>query len=129
VAANVLWQLRQCLGHLRQEASRESLTYSYPACIARELALSTRDLTVESMAVHGVGLTEKLFDTASAVVDVLARVPVGANSTGSPDMRQEEPRSDFSYLRGLIRQLPSGQAGYDVRLEKQIETAITGPET
>ncbi|KAK0649906.1 hypothetical protein B0T16DRAFT_457269 [Cercophora newfieldiana] len=116
----VIWQLRLRLGHLQQESERESLTYSYPLVIARELILSTRDLAVGSMAVHGVGLTEKIFDIASAVVDVLARVPVATNGARSRNT-EGEPQSNLVYLRNLIKQLPSGQAIYDALLEKQIE--------
>jgi hypothetical protein len=47
--------------------------------------ISTRDLPVSSFTIHGVGMIEKLFDIASALVDVWARVPVIPTSpSGNP---------------------------------------------
>lgn len=121
----IIWQLRLRLGYLREESYQHSLTYQYPLDIAKDLMLSTRDLSVESIKVHGVGLTEKLFDVASAVVDVLARVPLTSSSPRGPAMGSP-PEQDLVYLRNLIVRLPGGSVTYDALLEKHIQQALPG---
>ncbi|KAK2062046.1 hypothetical protein LY76DRAFT_613965 [Colletotrichum caudatum] len=122
----ILWQLRLRFGYLAEESARASMTYRYPLEVARDLVLSTRDLPIDSIRVHGVGLTEKLFDIASAAVDVLARVPItplgphgGGGSAGGPG-------EDLDYMRRLITRLPGGNSIYDDLLDKHIQQAVPG---
>ncbi|ROT41546.1 hypothetical protein SODALDRAFT_343454 [Sodiomyces alkalinus F11] len=119
----ILWQIRLRLGHLTEDAAKHSLTFHYPLEVAKDLTLSTRDLALGSIKVHGVGLTEKLFDIASAVVDVLARVPI---TPSSPHGVGTSPRDDLNYVRRLITQLPGGRDIYDALLDKHIEQAVPG---
>ncbi|KAI0134803.1 hypothetical protein F4814DRAFT_436678 [Daldinia grandis] len=112
----VLWQLRLRLGHLSEQNMRSSRTYHYPLDVAKDLALSTRDLPVHSIQVHGVGITEKLFDISCAVVNVLARVPIQMTRTAAED--------DLKYLRRLILQLPGGATVYDALLLKHIQQTL-----
>ena len=85
--------------------------------------LSTRDLPTSSFKVHGVGLTEKLFDIASALVDVLARIPHTPSSPRGVEIGSL-PEDDLVYLRALIRKLPGGTTIYDDLLEKHIEQTV-----
>ncbi|OAQ59699.1 Zn(2)-C6 fungal-type DNA-binding domain-containing protein [Pochonia chlamydosporia 170] len=121
----VIWQLRLRLGYLTEAARQRNLTYQYPLDVARELVLSTRDLPIHAIKVHGVGLTEKLFDIASAVVDVMAGIPQ------APRQRHTEvegpPEDDLGYVRGLMVQLPGGQDVYDGLLERHLEQALHSP--
>jgi hypothetical protein len=119
----IIWQLRLRLGYLTETSYHHSLTYRYPLEIAKELTLSTRDLPIQSMHVHGIGLTEKLFDIASAVVDVLARVPHSPSIDRGVAI-QGPPEDDLVYLRHLILQLPGGQTVYDKLLEKHMHQAL-----
>ena len=119
----ILWQLRLRFGHLTENAIQLSLTYHYPLEVAKDLTLSTRDLSLESIKIHGGGLTEKLFDIASAVVDVLARVPMNPSTPRGNGMGPEE---DLNYLRRLITQLPGGKDIYDALLDKHIQQAVPG---
>ncbi|XXG95252.1 hypothetical protein Hte_001512 [Hypoxylon texense] len=113
----ILWQLRLRLGHLSEHRAKpSSRTYHYPLEVAKDLRLSTRDLPVQSIQVHGVGISEKLFDIACAVVNVLARVPVEMTKTAAED--------DLKYLRGLILQLPGGATVYDALLVKHIQQTL-----
>ncbi|KJK80872.1 hypothetical protein H634G_04021 [Metarhizium anisopliae BRIP 53293] len=101
------------------------LTYRYPLDVARELVLSTRDLATRAMAVHGVGLTEKLFDIASAVVDVMAGIP---QAPRQPHTGVEgPPEDDLAYIRGLVVRLPGGKDVYDGLLERHLEQALQSP--
>lgn len=121
----IIWQLRLRLGHLTETSHRRSLTYQYPLDIARELVLSTRDLPMHAVMVHGVGLTEKLFDISSAVVDVMAGVPQQPRPQYT-DM-ESLPKDDLVYIQGLIMQLPGGKDVYMGLLEKHYEQAFDGP--
>ncbi|KAI1463771.1 uncharacterized protein F4812DRAFT_230636 [Daldinia caldariorum] len=112
----VLWQLRLRLGHLSEQNMKSSRTYHYPLDVAKDLALSTRDLPVQSIQVHGVGITEKLFDISCAVVNVLARVPV--------QMARTAAEEDLKYVRRLILQLPGGSTVYDALLLKHIQQTL-----
>lgn len=119
----IIWQLRLRLGYLTDESYQHSLTYQYPLLIAKDLVLSTRDLPIESIRVHGVGITEKLFDIASAVIDVLAKIPL--RDTANRGMTLDAPpEDDLKYIRHIVRQLPDGHAMYDNLLEKHIQQAL-----
>ncbi|KAK7426213.1 hypothetical protein QQZ08_007242 [Neonectria magnoliae] len=119
----IIWKLRLRLGYLSEGTHQHRLTYRYPLEVAKDLTLSTRDLSIDSIKVHGVGLTEKLYDIASAVVDVLARVPI-APSSPQGVVVGTSLEDDLIYTRHLITQLPGGTAIYDPLLEKQIQQAL-----
>lgn len=119
----ILWQLRLHLGNLSENARPLSLTYHYPLEVAEDLTLSTRDLPIESIRVHGVGLTEKLFDIACAVVDVLARIPLTQTDKHGIGGR---PEDNIRYLRRMISLLPGGNAIYDDLLLKHIQQTLPG---
>lgn len=119
----IIWQLRLRLGFLAEESYQHSLTFRYPIEVAKDLMLSTRDLPIDSFKLHGMGLTEKLFDIASALVDVLARIPLASTSPRGLAMGSL-PEDDLSYLRSLIRRLPGGNTIYDDLLEKHIQQAV-----
>ncbi|KAH7239569.1 hypothetical protein MRS44_015078 [Fusarium solani] len=122
----IIWKLRLRLGHLSESATQHSLTFQYPLEVAKDLTLSTRDLPLESIKVHGVGLTEKLYDVVSAVVDVLARVPVNPSSPQGLAMGTS-PQDDLAYIRGLMAQLPGGTNIYEPLLVNHIQQALPSP--
>lgn len=119
----IIWKLRLHLGYLSETADQHSLTYRYPIEVAKDLTLSTRDLPIDSVRVHGIGLTEKLYDIASAVVDVLARVPMVPSSPQGLAIGTS-PEDDLSYIRNLIVTLPGGVDIYDSLLVKHIRQAL-----
>ena len=159
----ILWQIRLRIGLLippprppTTVASsavggaevKESLTYHHPLSIAHELVLVTKSLPLESIRIHGVGLTEKVFDIACAMVDVLAKVPledrrrslaVSGPTLGSLSLltrvgqeeremhlQEREEREDLEWIRGLIHRLPGGEAIYDELLGKHIAGVLPG---
>jgi hypothetical protein len=119
----VIWKLRLHLGHLVEESFQHSVTFRYPIEVAKDLVLSTRDLPPSAFKIHGVGMTEKLFDIASALVDVFARIPITPTSP-SGAVANTLPANDLSYLRSLIQKSPSGDTIYDELLEKHIQQTI-----
>ncbi|KAL7629883.1 hypothetical protein AAE478_001406 [Parahypoxylon ruwenzoriense] len=112
----VLWQLRLRLGHLSEQSTQSSRTYHYPLQVAKDLTISTRDLPVLSIQVHGVGITEKVFDIACAVVNVLARGPIQITKTAAED--------DLKYIRRLILQLRGGATVYDALLLNHVQQTL-----
>ncbi|KAI4602848.1 hypothetical protein KJ359_008068 [Pestalotiopsis sp. 9143b] len=113
----IIWQVRLRLGLLSEAAlAKSSHTYHYPLEVAKDLALSTRDLELGAMTVHGVGLTEKLFDIACVVVNVLARVPVG--------FERGPAEEDVKYIKGLITELPGGRTVYDKLMVKHLMAVL-----
>ncbi|KAH7035924.1 uncharacterized protein B0I36DRAFT_347635 [Microdochium trichocladiopsis] len=169
----IIWQLRLRLGQLiapnatmhdtgtaNTLGARPSMsrTYGYPLHIARSLTLSVQDLPLDSIKVHGVGITEKVFDVACAVANVLARIPFfedfsapdrglmsgsarihddGSSSNHHPHHHHETAQmtrkamaeNDFTYLRRLMQQLPSGLTVYDDLLVKHINQDADGAVT
>ncbi|CAI6080438.1 unnamed protein product [Clonostachys chloroleuca] len=123
----IIWQLRLHLGYLVEESHQRSLTFRYPIDVARELVLSTRDLPTSSFSVHGMGMTEKLFDVASSLVDVLARIPLTPTYQRGIEI-ESSPKDDLSYLRSLISRLPGGADVYDDLLEKHIQQTLPSLE-
>lgn len=117
----IIWQLRLRLGYLVEESYQHNLTFRYPIDVAKDLMLSTRDLPPSSFEVHGVGMTEKLYDVASALVDVLARIPITSPSTDRSTAMGTLPEDVLLYMRNLIRKLPGGEDVYDDLLEKHIQ--------
>lgn len=117
-----------------------SRTYGYPLQVARALTLSVQDLPLEAIMVHGVGITEKVFDVACAVANVLARIPFFEDLGGSTShldanghhhetaqmTRKAVAENDFAYLRRLMQQLPSGLTVYDDLLAKHISQDTAG---
>lgn len=113
----ILWQLRLRLGLLGKESGMPChLTFQYPVEVGEELAGVIRAMSLENIRIHGVGINEKIFDVACAMVDVLARVPVTDRSgTGLENIR---------YFRQLIHQLPGGLSTYTALLDKHIGNTL-----
>lgn len=117
----IIWQVRLRLGFLTEQSDIPSLTYHYPLDVASRLVDSARAMPINSLRVHGVGLTEKLFDVACAVVDVLARIPVGRLAQQYVSNR---PEDDLHYLRLLISELPGGKSIYNSLLDKHMQQTL-----
>ncbi|KAL2195312.1 hypothetical protein P885DRAFT_70421 [Corynascus similis CBS 632.67] len=113
----ILWQLRLRLGLLMEDPGIPChLTFHYPVEIGEELAGVVRAISVESIRIHGVGINEKIFDVACAMVDVLSRVPAtDKHGTG---------RENIRYFRELILKLPGGVSTYGALLDKHISNTL-----
>lgn len=120
----ILWQIRLRLGFLSEKKEPPSLSYSYPLELAKDLMLSTRDLPLESMRVHGIGLTEKIFDVACAVVDVLARVPLSVAQPAVELGFEPVHTTCLQFLRGLMLDLPGGRSVYIDLLDRHLEESL-----
>lgn len=101
-----LWELFPRYGFLSTESVYECLTFRYPILVARNLTILAMKLPFVSFQVHGVGMTEKVFDIACALTDVMPFVHV-------PDSQLELGPADYlTQTASLIAKLPGGSARF-----------------
>lgn len=74
-----LWELFPRFGLLSSQSVYDCLTFHYPIVLATQLAVLAMKLPIGSLQIHGVGMTEKIFDIACALADVLPFVPTTAS--------------------------------------------------
>ncbi|XPS73303.1 hypothetical protein M3J07_005442 [Ascochyta lentis] len=97
-----LWELFPRFSFLATESVYECLTFRYPIVVATDLTILTMKLPVASLQVHGVGMTEKVFDIACAVADALPFVPL------SNSQLELGPVDYLTQVVSLLVQLPGG---------------------
>jgi hypothetical protein len=113
----ILWQLRLRLGLLVDEPGVPGhTTFHYPVEVGEQLVGVVQGMSLESIWIHGVGINEKIFDVACAMVDVLSRV--AASSGGGTG------QENIQHLRQLINHLPGGASTYGPLLDKHISNAL-----
>lgn len=118
-----VWQLCTMLGFLSSEAAHESLAFRYPLKIAQDLAISTWKLPIHSMQMHGIGLTEKVFDIACTLTDIISCMPSTEVKSNGFEIG---PQDNLKHFFTLISQLPGGQGKYlPMLLTKVDQTAPT----
>ncbi|KIX08827.1 uncharacterized protein Z518_03484 [Rhinocladiella mackenziei CBS 650.93] len=117
----IVWQLCTMMGFLSSEAAYESLTFRYPLKIAQDLAISTWKLSLHSMQMHGIGLTEKVFDIACTLIDVMSCMP-------SADVKSKGfeigPEDNLKHFCHLISQLPGGRHKYLPLLVTKVDQTL-----
>ncbi|KAH9871597.1 hypothetical protein J1614_005852 [Plenodomus biglobosus] len=97
-----LWELFPRFGFLSTESVYECLTFSYPIVVGRDLTVLAMKLPISSLQLHGVGMTEKVFDIACALADVLPFV-------SSPASQLELSPTDYlTQTISLVAKLPGG---------------------
>lgn len=115
----ILWQVRLRLGMLVEQPNVPChRTFHYPVEVGQDLVDAVRAMSLESVKIHGAGITEKIFDIACAMADVLSRVPL-TDSSGST-----KGINNVRYLRQLIHQLPRGATTYESLLDKHIRHTL-----
>ncbi|KAF2644674.1 hypothetical protein P280DRAFT_391533 [Massarina eburnea CBS 473.64] len=100
-----LWELFPRYGFLSMESVHRCLTFAYPVDVARDLCVLLDSVGVGDLQVHGIGMTEKIFDIACALADVLPFI--STSSSGSP--------VPVAYLRqntALLSKLPGGSSKF-----------------
>jgi SP family general alpha glucoside:H+ symporter-like MFS transporter len=101
-----LWELFPRFGFLSSESVYECLTFRYPITVARDLSVLSMKLPIGSLQIHGVGMTEKIFDIACALADVL---PFVSTATSQLEL------GPVDYLTGttsLLAKLPDGETKF-----------------
>ncbi|KAK9323785.1 hypothetical protein V1517DRAFT_86893 [Lipomyces orientalis] len=105
----MIWRLSTSLGFLSSSSINECMTFRYPLLIARDLTLSTFKLPQQSMEVHGIGLTEKVYDVACTVTDVLSCIPSIEAKTSCFELG---PEDYLNYFFSLIYKLRGGKSRF-----------------
>lgn len=123
----IVWQLCTMLGYLSSDAAHESLTFRYPLKIAQDLAISTWKLPLHSMQMHGIGLTEKVFDIACTLIDVISCIPTEDIKSNGFEIG---PEDNLKHFFSLIARLPGGRDKYLPLLVTKVDQmlpAMTAP--
>lgn len=121
----VLWKLRLQLGYLSNQPLQPSLTFRYPVTVANDLVAVAKTLPMESMSMHGAGITEKIYDVVTALIDVLAGVPSPLPSPAlTPSGSTVKSKEDLAFLRNLMRQMPEGTMKYEPLLQTYIDQTM-----
>ncbi|KAF2202375.1 hypothetical protein GQ43DRAFT_313965 [Delitschia confertaspora ATCC 74209] len=110
-----LWELFPRFGFLSSASTHDCLTFRYPINVARDL-LET-NLPIESLQIHGVGMTEKVFDVACALSDILPFISTAP----------ETFEGSLGYLRQLIAllaKLPYGSARFVPMLLTKVQELV-----
>lgn len=104
----MIWQLSITNGYLSSSSPNASMTFRYPIEIARDMMISVRELPLQALEVHGIGLIEKLFDVACTVADVIACVPLDSKGFEiGPTEYLQQFLTLISTLRGGTSRFPS----------------------
>jgi len=132
----IVWQLCTKLGYLSSTTRYESLTFWYPIYIARDLMISTYDMSEYSMQIHGIGLVstrppiystfcclflfqvEKLFDICYQLIDVITYT-----SSMEPGalLGETSPEEYLAYIVSLIRKLRGGEERFIPLIETRLK--------
>lgn len=116
----MVWQLSMQNGCLGGAAADASMNFQYPVEISRDLVQMTSQFSQQSMAVHGIGLIEKLFDVACSLTDVLSVLPP---STDSYSLGPQAYLTHFLHLIGTIR---NGDSRFLPLLLAKVNDALPG---
>ncbi|KAH8704475.1 hypothetical protein GQ44DRAFT_663959 [Phaeosphaeriaceae sp. PMI808] len=98
-----LWELFPRFGFLSSESVYECLTFQYPVAVARSFVNSATALSVSNLHVHGVGMTEKVFDIACALADVLPFTSLTSDNNAVEYLTR---------MSSLLMQLPGGSSKF-----------------
>ncbi|KAF2268015.1 hypothetical protein CC78DRAFT_455799 [Lojkania enalia] len=115
-----LWELFPRFGYLSSESVYECLTFRYPTVIARDLTIVAVKLPIASLQAHGVGMTEKIFDIACALTDILPFVSTSASQL------ELGPTDYLTQITSLLAKLPGGTSKFVPLLLVKVKELIPG---
>jgi len=125
----IVWQLCTTLGFLSSASSlHDCLTFRYPIQVARDLAVITWKLPLQSMQVHGMGLTEKLFDVSYTLIDVMSCMSSTEDATYQSAF-EIGPKDCLKHFFLLIARLSGGHSKYLPLLLTKVEQALPSMTT
>ncbi|KAK9234465.1 hypothetical protein V1525DRAFT_350177 [Lipomyces kononenkoae] len=117
----MVWRLATSLGFLSSSSVNECMTFRYPLQIAKDLTVSTFKIPQQSMEVHGIGLTEKVYDVACTLTDVLSCIPSIELRSSSFELG---PEDYLNYFFSLIHRLRGGQSRFLPLLLKIVDQTL-----
>ncbi|KAK9366106.1 hypothetical protein V1509DRAFT_654976 [Lipomyces kononenkoae] len=103
------WRLATSLGFLSSSSVNDCMTFRYPLQISKDLTVSTFKIPQQSMEVHGIGLTEKVYDVACTLTDVISCIPSIELNSSSFELG---PGDYLNYFFSLIYRLRGGKTRF-----------------
>jgi Fungal specific transcription factor domain len=105
----IFWQASMRQGIISSESANPAFTYTYPILIAKALCEQMSSMSVNAVAVHGLGIFEKVFEVAYTLMDALtiSKIPW----SDSEELRylfsclSASPNSHSTYVRMLETKL------------------------
>ncbi|KAK9452805.1 hypothetical protein V1511DRAFT_507031 [Dipodascopsis uninucleata] len=118
---NRLWQL--CLSHgllHDYDSGIRELSLLYAFDIARHTISLCKSFSMDSLEVHGVGLTVKLYDIASSVISLLSCLPWLEDIRKEEDKFEQSDREILNQYVALLATFRDGQHPFLVPLMQEM---------
>ncbi|KAH6869331.1 RING-3 [Thelonectria olida] len=77
----IVWKLCVSKTVLSTTDSEDVMSLRYPASVARDVVLVSRQVPTEAFEANGIGILEKVFDVACSLADLLSLVPMGSQAS------------------------------------------------
>lgn len=106
----IFWQASMRQGIISSKSSIPAFTYSHPIHIAKSLCEQMSNMTINAVAVHGLGIFEKVFEVAYTLMDALTISKI-------PWSESEELR----YLFSCLSASPNSHNTYVRMLETKLD--------
>jgi hypothetical protein len=106
----IFWQASMRQGIISTTSENPAFTYSYPIQIAKALCEQMSSMPVNAVAVHGLGIFEKVFEVAYTLMDALT-------ISKTPWLESEELR----YLFSCLSASPNSHSTYVRMLETKLD--------
>lgn len=106
----IFWQASMRQGIISSHSSNPAFTYSYPIHIAKSLCEQMSNMSINAVAVHGLGIFEKVFEVAYTLMDALTIAK-------TPWSESEELR----YLFSCLSASPNSHSTYVRMLETKLD--------
>jgi Fungal specific transcription factor domain len=106
----IFWQASMRQGIISSNSENPAFTYSYPILIAKSLCEQMTNMPVNAVAVHGLGIFEKVFEVAYTLMDALTIAK-------TPWSLSEELR----YLFSCLSASPNSHSTYVRMLETKLD--------
>ena len=101
----IFWQASMRQGLVSSDATDPIFFYNYPIIVARDMCVMMNELTPEAIAVHGLGIFEKVFEITYTLMDALTIAKI--DWVESQELRRlfevlaASPNSQNTYVRML----------------------------
>jgi hypothetical protein len=113
----IFWQASMRQGLVSSDATDPVFYYNYPIVIAKDLCqIISTELSYEAIAVHGLGIFEKIFEVAYTLMDALTIADMQWSESG-----------ELRVLFGVLASSPNSQNTYVRMLEGKADNAPQSP--
>lgn len=106
----IFWQASMRQGIISSKSENPAFTYSYPILIGQALCKQISSISINAVAVHGLGIFEKVFEVAYTLMDALTIAKI-------PWPESEE----LKYLFSCLSANPNSHSTYVRMLETKLD--------